>query len=107
MVSAQRARRMHAKIVVAFLAAASWLAAIAAAGDATLLRVFLKDGTSLVSHGEPARVEDRVVFSIPTAAIPNPPLHLVNLAAERIDWERTNRYASSARATRYMETRAE
>ena len=39
-----------------------------AADDATLLRVFLKDGTSLVSYGEPARVGDRVVFSMPTAA---------------------------------------
>src|SRR5262245_36519983 len=107
MCNAQRARLVHAKIVVAFLAALSWHAAIAAADDATLLRVFLKDGSSLVSYGERARVEDRVVFSIPTAATPNPPLHLVNLSAERIDWERTNRYASSARATRYIETRAE
>ena len=54
--------------------------AAAAADDVTLLRVFLKDGTVLVSYGEPARVDDRVVFSMPTAATPNPPLHLVNLA---------------------------
>src|SRR5438128_5668447 len=32
----------------------------AAADSATLVRVFLKDGTSLVSFGEPARVGDRV-----------------------------------------------
>src|SRR5258708_36484210 len=31
----------------------------AAVEDATLLRVFLSDGTSLVSFGEPARVGDR------------------------------------------------
>src|SRR5215510_9137417 len=72
MCNAQRARLVHAKIVVAFLAALSWHAAIAAADDATLLRVFLKDGSSLVSYGEPARGEDRVVFSIPTAATPEP-----------------------------------
>jgi hypothetical protein len=98
---------MHAKTVVAFLVACLWHAAIAAADDATLLRVFLKDGSSLVSYGEPARVEDRVIFSMPTAATPNPPLHLVNLSAERVDWDRTDRYASTARATRYIETRAE
>jgi len=36
-----------------------------AADDATLLRVFLRDGTSLLSYGEFARVADRVVFSMP------------------------------------------
>src|SRR5262249_13837621 len=64
--------------------------------DATLLRVFLRDGTSLVSYGEPARVGSRVVFSMPTTATPNPPLHLVNLAIDRVDWERTERYATAA-----------
>ena len=77
-------------------------AAAAAADDATLLRVFLNDGTSLVSYGELARVGDRVVFSMPTAASPNPPLQLVNLPADRVDWDRTNRYAESARATHYI-----
>lgn len=81
--------------------------AAAAADDATLLRVFLKDGTSLVSYGEPARVGDRVVFSMPTAATPNPPLHLVNLPAARVDWERTDRYAASARAAHYLATQAD
>ena len=72
-----------------------------------MLRVFLTDGTSLVSYGEPARVGDRVVFSMPTAATENPPLHLMNLAASRVDWDRTNRYAASARATHYIQTQAE
>jgi len=78
-----------------------------AADDATLLRVFLTDGSALVSYGEPARLGDRVVFSIPTAATPNPPLHLVDLAAARVDWERTNRYADAARAAHYINTQAE
>ena len=78
-------------------------AAARAADDATLLRVFLTDGTSLVSYGEPARVDDRVVFSMPTEIAPNPPLHLVNLPADRVDWDRTNRYAATARMTRYVE----
>ena len=84
-------------------------AAPGAAGndDATRLRVFLTDGTSLVSYGEPARVGDRIIFSIPTATTPNPPLHLVDLPAARVDWDHTNRYAASARASHYVETQAE
>jgi hypothetical protein len=81
--------------------------ASAAGADATLLRVFLTDGTALVSYGEPARVGDRLVFSMPTSAAPNPPLHLVQLPADRVDWDRTNRYAASARAARYLETQAD
>jgi hypothetical protein len=81
---------------------------MAATDEATLLRVFLQDGTSLISYGELARVGDRVVFSMPTsAAMADPQLHLVTLPAERVDWRRTDRYAESARAARYVATRAE
>lgn len=79
----------------------------AAADDATLLRVFLRDGTSLVSYGEFARVADRVVFSLPTSSTPNPPLQLVNIAADKVDWLRTTKYAEGARAARYVATQAE
>jgi hypothetical protein len=82
-------------------------AAAAGADEATLLRVFLTDGTSLVSYGEPARVNDRIIFSMPTATTPNPPLHLVNLPAARVDWDRTSRYAATARASHYVQTQAE
>src|SRR5450759_2965594 len=78
-----------------------------AADDATLLRVFLTDGTSLVSYGEPARVGERVIFSMLTAATPNPPLHLVDLPIARVDWDRTSRYAATARATHYVQTQAD
>ncbi len=81
--------------------------AAAADDSATLLRVFLTDGTSLVSYGEPARVADRVIFSMPTATTPNPPLHLVNLPIARVDWDRTSRYAATARETRYVQTQAD
>lgn len=91
-------------LIVAALCVASYAAA---ADEPTLLRVFLKDGTSLVSYGEPARVGDRVVFSMPTSAMPNPPLHLVDLPADRVDWDHTNRYAASARASHYIRTQAE
>jgi len=74
---------------------------------ATLFRVFLKDGGTLVSYGEIARVGDRVVFSMPTGEGNPPPLHLTTLAADRVDWPRTERYAESARSGRYIETQAE
>jgi hypothetical protein len=81
--------------------------ASAAADDATMFRVFLKDGSSLVSYGEIARVGDHVVFSMPIASTENPPLQLVNIEADRVDWERTDRYAATARAMHYFATQAE
>lgn len=100
---------MHSRTFAAVLVAAAVLIPLRAAGadEATLLRVFLTDGTSLVSYGEPARVNDRVIFSMPTATTPNPPLHLVNLPAARVDWDRTSRYAAAARSSHYIETQAE
>ena len=81
---------------------------VTAPDGATMFRVFLTDGSSLVSYGEPARVGDRVVFSMPTAAdLENPPLHLVNLAAVSVDWTRTERYADAARAAKYYAGKAE
>ena len=75
--------------------------------DATMFRVFLNDGGSLVSYGEIARVGDHVVFSMPIASTPNPPLQLVNIAGDRVDWDRTDRYAATARAMHYFATQAE
>ena len=40
-------------------------AAASAASDATLFRIFLRDGSNVVSFGEFARVGDDVVFSMP------------------------------------------
>jgi hypothetical protein len=78
-----------------------------AAEEAPLFRVFLKDGSSLVSYGEIARVDERVVFSMPTSGeAANPDLHLVTIPADRVDWDRTTSYSESARATRYLATRA-
>jgi hypothetical protein len=77
------------------------------AADAAFFRVFLKDGTSLVSYGEVARVGDRIVFSMPTTtAGADPDLQLVNLPADRVDWDHTTKYAESARASRYLATQA-
>lgn len=96
-------------LAAATLALAMLGAAASARADtpATLFRVFLTDGTTLVSFGEFARVGDRVVFSMPAAATPDPPLQLVNIAADRVDWERTDRYSAAARADQYVKTSAD
>src|SRR5262245_29399516 len=78
-----------------------------AADSATMFRVFLTDGRSLISYGELARVGDRVVFSMPIDAVANPSLRLVDIPADQVDWDRTERYAVSARSGRYVETQAE
>ena len=52
-------------------------------------------------------MDDRVVFSLPLSADAAPELQLVTLAAGRVDWPRTERYATAARATHYAATRAE
>jgi hypothetical protein len=79
-----------------------------AATDATLFRLFLHDGTSVVSYGEFARLDDQVVFSMPVGGPTNEPrLHVTSLPEAAIDWTRTDRYAVSARAEHYAETRGE
>src|SRR5579872_5165335 len=99
-------RRVAGLLFVCLLAAArpGW-----ADGDgAPFFRIFLKDGTSLVSYGELARLDNRVVFSMPTtASADNPELQLVTIPSERVDWGRTMNYAESARAERYVATRGE
>jgi hypothetical protein len=70
--------------------------------------VFLKDGSTLVSYGELARLDDRVVFSMPTSAsAAAPQLQLITIPSDRVDWERTLNYAESVRGKRYLATRAE
>ena len=86
------------------------LTAAAAVADSnpTLFRLFLNDGGSVVSYGEFARVDDRVVFSLPIGVdTVDPKLFLVSLPASRIDWSRTDRYALSARYQCHAVTRAE
>ena len=71
-------------------------------------RVFLADGTALVSFGEWARVDDLVVFSMPLApGSDSPDLHLVSLPVARVDLARSERYADEVRAARYAATNGE
>lgn len=85
-----------------------WPGSPAAASETALYRIFLQDGTALVSYGEFSRVADRVVFTVPIGAIePSPRLHLVSIAASAVDWRRTDEYTEAVRARRYAETRGE
>lgn len=75
---------------------------------ATLFRLFLTDGTSVVSYGEFARLGDRVGFSMPIGGqTEQPRLFPVTLAGHHIDWAKTDRYASSARYAWYAAERGE
>ena len=79
-----------------------------ATAQATLFRVFLIDGTSIVAYGEFARVADQVVLSVPVGGTAQDPrLQAVTLAASRVDWEKTDRHTASTRYQRYVATRAE
>ncbi|MFN7918321.1 MAG: hypothetical protein U0Q55_23465 [Vicinamibacterales bacterium] len=75
--------------------------------DVALFRVFLTDGSSLVSYGEFARLDDSVVFSMPISTGRDPQLQLVNIASSKVDWTRTLNYAESVRSARYVATRGQ
>jgi hypothetical protein len=77
------------------------------AADSVLYRLFLMDGTTLISYGEFSRVADRVVLSIPLGASESPTLELVSIPEASVDWERTDRYSEAVRAKRYAETSGE
>src|SRR5688572_9552205 len=76
-----------------------------AAAEAVLYRVFLRDGSTIVSYGDYARVGDRVVLSVPIGAGEQPQLQLVTITEASVDWQLTDRYAEVARANRYADTR--
>lgn len=79
-----------------------------AAASRVLFRVFLTDGRVLSSYGEWSRIEDKVVFSMPTQLTRDPiELHLVTIPAKHIDWPRTELYAESVRAAAYSASRGD
>ncbi|MCL4845802.1 MAG: hypothetical protein KJ066_04665 [Acidobacteria bacterium] len=73
-----------------------------------LFTLVLRDGTSVSSYGEWARVGDRVVFSLPTSEVVDvPTLHLASLPSAEVDWEATERARDAVRAARYAATRGD
>ncbi len=101
------ARRQTAAILIV----ASLFSVVPSAQEApsrVLFRVFLSDGRVLASYGEWARLEDRVIFSMPTQMSRDPvELHLVTIPADRVDWPRTEQYAESVRAAAYAASRGD
>jgi hypothetical protein len=78
------------------------------AASRVLFRVFLSDGRVLSSYGEWSRLEDRVIFSMPTQLSREPiELHLVTIPSQRVDWPRTEQYAESVRAAAYAASRGD
>ncbi len=88
-------------LVAALLLVSAASIAAQNASEPALYRLFLRDGSTLVSYGEYARVADRVVMSLPIGSS----LQLFSLPADRVDWEKTDAYAESVRASRYAATR--
>jgi hypothetical protein len=78
------------------------------AADTVLYRIFLTNGTSLVSYGEYAEVDSRVVFSLSLGEMTGSPrLQLVSLPDTVVDRDRTEKYARVVRASHYAATRGE
>jgi len=99
--------RLAIFVLIVGLAPAVSVSAQTPAGS-PLFRVFLADGTALASFGEWARVEDRLIFSMPLAPGAGPgELHLVSLPIDRVDLARTTRYADAVRASHYAASRGE
>ena len=104
----RRTMNILARLLIVFVFCAAATLPAHARMDPTLFRVFFIDGTSVVSFGELARVNDQVVFSMPIGGTPQDPrLHAVTLDASLVDWMRTEKYAVSARYQQYAATRAE
>ena len=84
------------------------LASGQSATSRVLFRVFLTDGRVLSSYGEWARLDDRVIFSMPAQLTREPlELHLVTIPSHRVDWPRTEAYAESVRAAAYVVSRGD
>jgi len=89
------------------LASAGW-ASGRTPGGAPSFRLFLTDGTPIVSFGEFARANGRVVFTIPIGSPSNPDkIQVVSLPDSAIDWDRTDRYTDAVRHQFYASTRGE
>jgi hypothetical protein len=96
----------RAVVAACLLSLAALASAQSPSSRATLFRVFLNDGSTLVSYGEYARVADQVVLSMPLGGTPDAPtLQLLSIPASTVNWEQTDAYAEAARAARYAETR--
>ncbi len=73
-----------------------------------MFRILLKDGGSLVSYGEFARVGGRVLIQVPVGEVSaEPKLQVISIDESLIDWPATDAYAETVRGKRYAETQGE
>jgi hypothetical protein len=71
-------------------------------------RIFLTDGTPLISLGEFARAGGHVIFTVPIGPPSNPDaLQVVTLPESAVDWDRTERYTDAVRHRQYAATRGD
>ena len=98
----------RALLAGAVVLACVWTASAAGSANLPSYRIFLTDGTPLVSFGEFARANGKVVFTVPIGSPSSPDaLRVVTLPDNLIDWERTNRYTDAVRLQWYALTRGE
>lgn len=106
-IGAQAARCSRGLLLAAALSVVPAFAPAATPADPTF-RLFLKNGRTITSYGEYARVGDRVVFSTELGASAGQPrLQLVSLPSSDIDWTRTEQYSDAVRCARYASTLGE
>jgi hypothetical protein len=106
----RRALRLQAiaAVALAICAASGEASGSPQGGAAASYRIFLTDGTPLVSFGGFARVSGRVVFTIPIGSPASPDrLQVVTLPDSVVDWERTDRYTDAVRHQHYAAARGE
>ena len=71
-------------------------------------RIFLRDGRVLSSYGEPAQVEDDLVFVVSQGVKGGAEAHdLITVPIFKVNMERTLEYATALRAAKYGATRGE
>ncbi len=103
-----RRRASWSLVVLSLLAVAVALPRAQGSDAGSIFRVFLSDGRAIPSYGESAVVGDRLVFTLLVSATAGPPaLQLMSLPLPSVDLPRTQRYATSLRASHYAATRGE
>lgn len=103
-----RRRAGWSLVLLSLMAVALALPRAQVADAGSIFRVFLSDGRAIPSYGESAVVGDRLVFTLLVSATAGPPaLQLMSLPLPSVDLPRTQRYATSLRASHYAATRGE
>ncbi len=106
---ATRAFRLRSLLAAAAALCVAGAAAAAAGpqqGAGPSYRIFLTDGTPVISLGEFARAGGRVVFTVPIGSPSSPDaMHVVSLPDSAVDWDRTERYTDAVRHQSYAATR--